>query len=213
MASISFFLSAATIASDSSKYRMVTPPFLRSAKPLYVGFLVSSADSRSVYESRTYGPEPVSLPSLRSWSAGYSAGSTRDIAGVARTIGKVASDLLSRKTTVRSPTVSILSSEPSMPFGPPLKLIVRMRSIEYCTALASSLCPLENVRPSRSLHSKTRLEVSENLQSAASESGVVLPVGKLTRVWKTFRKSSHELSQAAAGSSVVGELVVPTTIL
>lgn len=150
---------------------------------------------------------------MRSLSAGYSAGSTSDIAGVARTNGKVASDLFSRKTTVRSPTVSILPSEPSIPLGPPLWLIVRMRSIEYRTASASSLWPFENFSPSRSLHSKTRLAVSVNLQSAASDCGAVLPVGKLTRVWNTFRKSSQELSQAAAGSSVVGELVVPTTIL
>ena len=57
------------------------------------------------------------------------------------------------------------------------------------------------------------LVASVNLHSfAASGSGLVLPVGKLTRVWKTFLISSQEPSQAAAGSRVEGELVVPTDI-
>ena len=34
-------------------------------------------------------------------------------------------------------------------------------------------------------------------------------MGKLSSVWKTFRYSSQELSQAAAGSRVLGALVVP----
>lgn len=85
--------------------------------------------------------------------------------------------------------------------------------MEYFTVSASILSPLENFRPERRVHRYAMLEESVKRHSrAASGSGLVLPVGKLTRVWKTFLMSSQEPSQAAAGSRVEGELVVPTDI-
>lgn len=90
------------------------------------------------------------LSPLRTALSGYSSGSTIDMPGVARTNGKVASGLLRLKTTSRSLTARTLSRLPSRPAGPPLTLIFRMRSIEYLTARASSLCPSEKVRPDRS---------------------------------------------------------------
>lgn len=91
------------------------------------------------------------LPSSRTASAGYSAGSTMDIAGVASTKGKVASGLFSLKVTSRSPLTSTVFRLPRSPLGPPLTSILLMRSMEYLTAAASSLSPFENAMPSRSL--------------------------------------------------------------
>jgi hypothetical protein len=92
-------------------------------------------------------------------------------------------------------------------------LIFLIRSMECLTAFASSVLPLENFSPSRSLQLYTVLAPSVNWQlSAASGSGSDAPVGKFRRVWWTLRNSSHELSQEAAGSSVLGSLVVPTRI-
>ncbi|CAM5680541.1 hypothetical protein SALBM135S_00303 [Streptomyces alboniger] len=110
-----------------------------------------------------------------------------DMAGVARTNGNVASGFLSRKTTVLRPSVSTLSSEPSRPMGPPLTMPlasrVRMRSKECFTAAASSGCPSENFRPSRSSQVRTMLDAPSNAQdSAASGSGSVAPEGKLSSV-------------------------------
>lgn len=98
--------------------------------------------------------------------------------------GNVASDLFRWKTTVSSPLVSIRSRESSIPAGPPLKWMSTMRSMENFTASASSFSPLENVRFFLSVHRYAMLVASVNLQeSAASGSGLVLPEGKLTRVW------------------------------
>lgn len=117
----------------------------------------------------------ISLPS-RSLSAGYSSGSTIDIAGVVSTRGKVASGWLRWKTTSRSPFVCTRERVVSRPAGPPLTLIFLIRSNEYLTAFASSVCPFENFRPSRSVQLYMVLELSANSQlSAASGSGSVPP--------------------------------------
>ncbi len=71
-----------------------------------------------------------------------------------------------------------------MPAGPPLKWMSTIRSMEYFTASASSFSPLENFRFLLSVHRYAMLVASVNSHfSAASGSGLVLPVGKLTRVW------------------------------
>ncbi|CAM5689731.1 hypothetical protein SGLAM104S_10450 [Streptomyces glaucescens] len=75
-----------------------------------------------------------------------------DMAGVASTKGKVASDVLRWKTTSRSPRASTRFRLPSSPAGPEGALIFRIRSIECLTALASSGLPSENFSPLRSSH-------------------------------------------------------------
>jgi hypothetical protein len=106
------------------------------------------------------------------------------MAGVESTKGKVASAWFRWKTISRSPFTSIRPRLVSRPAGPPLTLIVLIRSMEYLTAFASSTCPSENVRPSRSSHLNTVLELSVNSQLlAASGLGSDPPVSKLSSVW------------------------------
>ncbi|CAM5710281.1 hypothetical protein SAFG77S_02764 [Streptomyces afghaniensis] len=100
------------------------------------------------------------------------------MAGVASTNGKVASGLLRWKITSRSFGAWTRSRLPSRPAGPPLTLILRIRSNEYFTARASSASPLENFRPSRSRQRYTWFEESLKPQlSAASGWGSLAPVG------------------------------------
>ncbi len=143
-----------------------------------------AASLPSLYESSTYGPEPVILPSPRTLSAGYSLGATSEAAGEPRTYGKVASEVFRWKTTVSGSGVSIFSRLPKRSFGPTLELMVMIRSRECLTALESSGSPLENFRPLRRVHRYAWLAESVNSQLwAASGWGLVEPVGKASRVW------------------------------
>lgn len=111
-------------------------------------------------------------------------GATSEAAGEPRTKGKVASGVFRWKTTVSASGVSILSRLPNRPSGPVWELIVRIRSSECLTALASSASPSENFRPFFRVHRYDSFAASVNSQFwAASGWGLVDPVGNASRVW------------------------------
>lgn len=108
-------------------------------------------------------------------------------------LGKVASGVFSVKTTVLSSGVSTLSSIGNMIAGPASSLIFSMRSKENLTSSEVSESPLLNLSPSLSVHSYTCVLVSVNSQlRAASGSGSVPPLGKLSSDWKTLLNNSQE---------------------
>lgn len=108
-------------------------------------------------------------------------------------LGKVASDVLRWKTTVLSSGASMLAIDESMTAGPFSSLIFSVRSKEYLTSFEVRLLPLLNFRSERRTHLYVLLSPPSKLQDcAASGSGVVPPLGKLSRDWKTLLKSSHE---------------------
>ncbi len=135
----------------------------------------------------------MALPSVRSLFAGYSAWSTMEPAPDAILLGKVASDVLRRKTTVFSSGVSMPAIEDSMTAGPASSLIFSVRSKENLTSFEVRLWPLLNFRPVRRTHLNCLLSAPSKPQDcAASGSGVVPPLGKLSSDWKTLLKSSQE---------------------
>lgn len=124
---------------------------------------------------------------------GYSRWSTIEPAPEAILLGKVASGNFSLKTTVLASGVSTSSSIGNMIAGPVLSLISRTRSKEYLTSFEVRSLPLLNFRPSRNVQVKTLVcrSVKRHLR-AASGSGWVAPLGKLSSDWKTLLNSSHE---------------------
>ncbi len=92
------------------------------------------------------------MPSARSLSAGYSLWSTMEPAPDAILLGKVASDVLRRKTTVFSSGVSMPAIDDSITEGPLASLIFSVRSKENLTSLEVRAWPLLNFRPVRRVH-------------------------------------------------------------
>ncbi len=90
--------------------------------------------------------------SVRSLSGAYSRWSTMEPAPEAIFMGKVASGVLRRKTTVRSSGASTLSRPANITAGPRLSLIRLIRSKENLTSSAVRLLPLLNFRPSLRVH-------------------------------------------------------------
>jgi hypothetical protein len=89
--------------------------------------------------------------------------------------------------------VSTLSSVVNMTAGPAASLIFSTRSKENFTSFEVSGSPLLNFSPPLSVHRYTWARVSVKAQaSAASGSGSVLPLGKLSSDWKTLLNSSQE---------------------
>lgn len=108
-------------------------------------------------------------------------------------LGKVASGVLRWNRTVLSSGVSMEAIDASMTAGPLSSLIFSVRSKENLTSFEVRLSPLLNFRPPRRVHLYTLLSLPSNPQDcAASGSGVVPPLGKLSRDWKTLLKSSQE---------------------
>lgn len=140
-----------------------------------------------------YGPEPNARPSSRSPLAAYWVWSTIEPAPEASLLGKVASEVLSRKTTAFASGVSTLSSIGNMIAGPAGSLIFSMRSKENLTSFEVSASPLLNLRPALRVHRWTRARVSVKEHSlAASGCGSVPPLGKLSSDWKTLLNNSQE---------------------
>src|SRR6266702_2794829 len=125
------------------------------------------------------GPEPMTLSSVSSLSAGKTLLSTIGPADVPSTNGQVWSLGFFRvNTTVLASlafTVFMLPINEAGPFG---SLILLMRLYENTTSSAVSGSPLENFRPAFSLQVYSVGWVNEQL-SAASGCGALLPAGTL----------------------------------